>query len=81
MHALFQNLLNKDNCFHTSKKLKSTGNKSLKAHNNMVPGILKDIFKQRTMCYKLWNHNSFERGPVYSIVTDTETLSYQGPKM
>ena len=47
--SLFQNLLKKDNCFHTSEKLKATGNKNLKAHKSMVPGLLNDTFKQRTM--------------------------------
>ena len=46
----------------------------------MAPKMINDIFKLKTTPYKLWNHNSFVRRPVYLVFNGTETLSYLGPK-
>ena len=43
----------------------------LKVQNNMVPEILNEVFKTRTITYKLRNDNSFERIPVYSVFNIT----------
>ena len=64
-----------------TSKLKLLTIEMFKVYNNMAPEILNDIFKQRTLQNKLWNHNSFVRCPVYSIFNVTETLSAQGPKI
>ena len=49
-----------------------------KVQNITDPEAFRDILKPRIMPYKLWNHNSFERRPVYSTFNDAETLSYLG---
>ena len=64
-----------------TSKLKLLTIEMFKVYNNMAPEILNDIFKQRTLQNKLWNHNSFVRRPVYSIFNVTETLSAQAPKI
>ena len=44
-----------------------------KGYNKMAPEKLNHN--------KLQNHNSFERYPLYSVFSGTETLSYLGPKI
>ena len=52
-----------------------------KVQNHMATEIFNDVFKKRTITYKLRNHNSFERIPVYSVVNVTETFSYLIPRI
>ena len=78
----FQNFQKKDNSVSVNQKnVKLLGTKMFKIYNNMAPEILNDIFKLRTMSYKLSNHNSFVRRPTYSIFNGTESLSYPGLKI
>ena len=78
----FQNFQKKDNSVSVNQKnVKLLGTKMFKIYNNMAPEILNDIFKLRTMSYKLSNHNSFVRRPTYSTFNGTESLSYPGLKI
>ena len=77
----FEELLRKDRSFSIHhRNLQKLATEMYKVHNDLTPNLVKSIFPQKIMHYKLRNENPFEPTNVSTVFHGTETLSYRGPK-